>query len=228
MKSLLGIATALSLLVGEVSAHYIFQQISVGGTQYDVWEGIREHTNYNSPVTDLSSSDLICNKDATSGAGTEVIPAKVGDEVVFTLDTAVYHQGPISIFMSKAPGSVQEYDGSDGWRKLKDWGPEIAGQGQTSWPMEQSYSFTLPDCLPDGEYLLRIQSLGIHNPYPAGIPQFYISCAQLSITGGSGDSWEQPVQIPGVFKETDPGYTANIYDPNFTEYVVPGGEVMPC
>lgn len=51
MKSLLGIATALSLLVGEVSAHYIFQQISVGGTQYDVWEGIREHTNYNSPVT---------------------------------------------------------------------------------------------------------------------------------------------------------------------------------
>lgn len=27
--------------------------------------------------------------------------------------------------MSKAPGSVQEYDGSDGWRKLKDWGMVI-------------------------------------------------------------------------------------------------------
>ena len=42
--------------------------------------------------------------------------------------------------------------------------------------------------------------------------QFYISCAQLNITGGTGtlDSWEQPVQIPGVFKATDPGYTANV------------------
>ena len=105
MKFLLGVATALSLLARDASAHYIFQQISVGGTPYGVWEGVREHTNYNSPVTgelarpsgvhwiltcplsDLSSPDLICNKGATSGAGTEVIPAKVGDEVVFTLDT---------------------------------------------------------------------------------------------------------------------------------------------
>ncbi|MBE3044899.1 hypothetical protein IMZ48_20530 [Candidatus Bathyarchaeota archaeon] len=35
----------------------------------------------------------------------------------------------------------------------------------------ESYSFTLPTCLPDGEYLLRIQNIGIHNPYPAGTPQ---------------------------------------------------------
>lgn len=27
--------------------------------------------------------------------------------------------------MSKAPGSVAEYDGSDGWRKLYDWGTVI-------------------------------------------------------------------------------------------------------
>lgn len=25
-------------------------------------------------------------------------------------------------YMSKAPDSVQDYDGSDGWRKLYDWG----------------------------------------------------------------------------------------------------------
>lgn len=35
----------------------------------------------------------------------------------------------------------------------------------------ETYSFTIPDCVPDGEYLLRIQSLAIHNPYPAGTPQ---------------------------------------------------------
>ena len=48
---------------------------------------------------------------------------------------AVYHQGPISIFVSRAPGSVQDYDGSDGWRKLYDWGPTLGANGQSSWPM---------------------------------------------------------------------------------------------
>ncbi|SPO07153.1 related to cellulose binding protein CEL1 [Cephalotrichum gorgonifer] len=228
MKSFLGVAAALTLLAGEASAHYIFQQISVAGKQYGIFEGVRKHTNGNSPVIDLSSSDLACNKGAIASTDTIVLDAKAGDEIVFSLDTAVYHQGPLSIHMSRAPGSVQGYDGSDGWRKLYDIGPSFTG-GQATWPLSQKYSWKLPTCLPDGEYLLRIQNLGIHNPYPAGIPQFYISCAQLKITGGSGsaDSWEQPLQIPGVFKESDPGYTANIYDPNFKSYVVPGGEVNP-
>ncbi|KEZ40637.1 hypothetical protein SAPIO_CDS8559 [Scedosporium apiospermum] len=230
MKSVLGIAAALSLFAYEASAHYIFQQVSVGSQKYGVFEGVRKNTNYNSPVTDLASKDLICNQGGISGASTVVLNAKVGDEITFTTDTAVYHQGPISIYLSRAPGSVQDYDGSDGWRKVYDWGPTLGGNGQSSWPMFNTYKYTLPTCLPDGEYLFRIQSLGIHNPYPAGIPQFYISCAQLNITGGTGtlDSWEQPVQIPGVFKATDPGYTANIYDPNMKTYTVPGGEVMGC
>lgn len=226
MKSLFG-AAALVLLAGEASAHYIFQQVAVGATQHAVWEGVREHTNFNSPVTDLSSKDLVCNKGAISGGSTLVLDAKVGDDITFTTDTAVYHQGPVSIFMSKATGSVQDYDGSGGWRKMFDWGPEGSGQA-SKWPMQQKFTYKLPACIPDGEYLFRIQSLGIHNPYPAGTPQFYISCAQLNITGGSGAAWEQPAQIPGVFKATDPGYIANIYDPSFGNYVVPGGAVMGC
>ena len=51
MKYSFGAAAALSLLAGEASAHYIFQQISVGGIEYGVWEGVRQHTNGNSPVT---------------------------------------------------------------------------------------------------------------------------------------------------------------------------------
>lgn len=37
--------------------------------------------------------------------------------------------------------------------------------------MYLSYTFNLPACIANGEYLLRIQSMGIHNPYPAGDPQ---------------------------------------------------------
>jgi hypothetical protein len=108
--------------------------------------------------------------------------------------------------------------------------PEIRPNGQTKWPLYQKYDGTIPKCLPTGQYLLRIQSLGIHNPWPAGSPQFYISCAQLNVTGGPGSmsvaEWKQPVEIPGIFKQSDSGYTANIYDPTFASYVVPGGEVV--
>lgn len=76
----------------------------------------------------------------------------------------------------------------------------------------ETYEHKIPSCLPNGEYLLRIQSLGIHNPWPAGVPQFYISCAQINVTGSSAPagSFAPTLSIPGVFKETDSGYTANV------------------
>lgn len=115
----------------------------------------------------------------------------------------------MSSYMSKAPGSVSDYDGSGGWFKIQDWGPTFTGGGAT-WKLDDSYTFNIPSCIPDGEYLVRIQSLGIHNPWPAGIPQFYISCAQVRVTGGGNANPSPQVSIPGAFKETDPGYTANV------------------
>lgn len=89
-------AAALSLAVSEVSAHYIFQQLDIGGTKGSVYQYIRKNSNGNSPVTDLSSNDMRCNVGA-SGSGTETVSAKAGDSFTFTLDTPVYHQGPTSM-----------------------------------------------------------------------------------------------------------------------------------
>jgi Auxiliary Activity family 9 (formerly GH61) len=72
------------------------------------------------------------------------------------------------------------------------------------------YTFNLPACIPDGEYLLRIQSLAIHNP--GSTPQWYVSCAQIATTGGGTKDLGPKVAIPGAFKATDPGYTVNIYN----------------
>jgi hypothetical protein len=72
------------------------------------------------------------------------------------------------------------------------------------------YTFPIPACIPSADYLLRIQSLSIHNP--GSTPQWYISCAQLTVTGGGSKDLGPKVAIPGVFKATDPGYTANIYN----------------
>jgi hypothetical protein len=85
-----------------------------------------------------------------------------------------------------------------------------------------TYSVTIPSQIPAGEYLLRIEQLGIHNP--GSPPQFYLSCAQLKVTGGGSGNPSPTVKIPGHVKSTDSGYTANIYN-NFKSYVVPGPKV---
>jgi hypothetical protein len=124
--------------------------------------------------------------------------------------------------MSKAPGKAVEYDGSGPWFKIKDWGPTFNG-GSSSWPMQLSYTYNIPKCIPSGEYLLRIQSLGIHNP--GSTPQFYVTCAQVNVVGGGSASPTPTCQIPGFVKASDPGYTANIYN-NFKSYTVPGPAVV--
>jgi Auxiliary Activity family 9 (formerly GH61) len=92
-------------------------------------------------------------------------------------------------------------------------------------PESESYSARIPSCIPVGDYLLRIQQLGIHNP--GGAPQFYISCAQIRVTGGGNASPNPLVSIPGAFHATDPGYKANIYN-NFHSYTIPGPRVFTC
>jgi hypothetical protein len=202
----------------------IFQYLTVNGVKGAQYQYIRKNTNYNSPVTDLTSTDLRCNQGGLVGAGATATVA-AGSSVTFTADTAVYHQGPISFYLAKAPSTADSFDGSGAvWFKIKDIGPTFSSSGTASWDLSLSYSVTIPASLPSGEYLLRIQSLGIHNPWPAGIPQFYISCAQISVTGGGSGVPGPKVTIPGAFKDTDPGYTANIYT-NFNSYVVPGPAV---
>ena len=200
---------------------------------------MRTNTNYNSPVTDLKSNDLRCNVGASSGGGsTTTVSIAAGSTVTFTADVAVYHQGPVAFYLSKVQ-DANAADGSGDWAKIKEIGPSFSG-GQAKWDMSRelpfcrrlfvhsinpvvvTYSVQLPSCISPGEYLLRIEQLGIHNP--GGAPQFYIGCAQLKVTGGGSGTLSPSVKIPGHVKATDSGYTANIYN-NFKSYVVPGPKV---
>ncbi|KAI1140441.1 glycoside hydrolase family 61 protein [Hypoxylon sp. FL0543] len=224
MKNLVALVATAALAAQGTNAHYIFQSLAKGTAKGVPYEYVRRNTNYNSPVTDLASNDLRCNVGGATGGNTSTLELNAGDQFTFSLDTAVYHQGPISLYMSKAPSTAAEYDGSGDWFKINDWAPQFSG-GQATWTMTDSYSYTIPKCIPSGEYLLRIQSLAIHNP--GAVPQFYISCGQVNVNGGGNASPTPTAKIPGAFKATDPGYTANIYN-NFHSYTVPGPSVFTC
>lgn len=224
MKTVNSLVVALAALTNVASAHYIFQSLTHNKIQYPPYGYIRKNTNYNSPVTDLTSNDLRCNVGGGSGAGTQTLTVKAGDSFSFTADVAVYHQGPTSIYMAKAPSTAAAFDGSGKvWFKILDIGPTFSN-GAATWDLWQTYTYTIPPNVPSGDYLLRIQQLAIHNPYPGGTPQWYIECAQITVTNGGSGTPGPLVSIPGAFSATDPGYTANIYS-NFNNYTVPGPAV---
>jgi len=223
MKGFSVLTAGLLTLSTQVSGHYIFQQLTANNVKNPAYTYIRKNTNNNSPVTDLASNDLRCNVGGATGGSTGTVSLAAGAAISFTADQTVYHQGPVSVYMAKAPGTAASFDGSGNvWFKILDIGPKFPGG---TWDLKQTYTFNLPKCIPSGDYLVRIQSLAIHNP--GSTPQFYISCAQVTINGGGSTDLGPKVAIPGAFKSTDPGYTANIYN-GFTSYTVPGPPVATC
>lgn len=157
MKTISSLA-AILLAVSPAAAHYRWEKLNDNA----VWQYIRESTNDNSPVTDLASNDLRCNVGA-SGTGVNTTSVKAGDSFTFALDIAVYHQGPITAYMSKAPSTAAAYAGDGDWFKIAEQGPVFSGSSAT-WPTAASYTYKLPTCLADGDYLLRMEQLAIHNP----------------------------------------------------------------
>lgn len=65
--------------------------------------------------------------------------------------------------------------------------------------------------MPSGEYLLRIEHIALHGASSVNGAQLYISCAQLSVTGGGSGTPGPLVSFPGAYKNTDPGLKVNIY-----------------
>lgn len=70
---------------------------------------------------------------------------------------------------------------------------------------------TIPKNTPSGDYLLRIEHIALHQASNVNGAQFYISCAQITVTGGGSGSPGPLVSFPGAYKATDPGIKVNIY-----------------
>ena len=85
-------------------------------------------------------------------------------------------------------------------------------------------NFKVPKSVPNGNYLVRVESIALHLAQSPGGAQLYISCAQINLTGG-GDGTPGPlVSIPGAYKANDPGLIWPNSPPR-TSYTAPGPAV---
>ncbi|KAK0611801.1 glycoside hydrolase [Immersiella caudata] len=221
---------AISLLVSAVEAHYIFPSI---GSSAD-WQYVRTTANFqsNGPVTNVNSADIRCYERNRGVGANGVLNVTAGQALPYNAKASISHPGPMAFYIAQVPAgqSAKTWSGEGNvWSKIYQDQPRLGG-GMT-WPSNgaRSVSVTIPKCLKDGEYLLRAEHIGLHSAGSAGGAQFYISCAQISVSGGTGTySPKNLVAFPGAYSASDPGIMINIYYPVPTSYRPPGPAAETC
>ncbi|KAF2106838.1 glycoside hydrolase [Lophiotrema nucula] len=223
---------AALLFAASVQAHYRFPKLIIGDqTDAAEWVHVRQTKNYqtNQGVTDVSSADMRCYQ-MKAGSGTATVAA--GDSLGFAAAASISHFGPVSFYMAKVPDSADintwEANGNV-WFKAGEISA-VPGTGLTSdektWPAykKTSVSFTIPKNVPSGKYLIRVESIALHQAQNVGGAQIYLSCAQVEVTGGGSGTPGPLVPIPGAYKANDPGLIWSYY-PVKTTYTAPGPAV---
>jgi len=84
---------------------------------------------------------------------------------------------------------------------------------------------TIPDSIPDGEYLLRVEHIALHMAMQPNKAQFYLSCSQIEITGGGSAIPAPLVAFPGAYSSNDPGILVNLGSIGPDSYQPPGPAV---
>ncbi|KAF5382565.1 hypothetical protein D9615_002884 [Tricholomella constricta] len=242
MKKACSLAS-LFLLANSVSAHSIFQELWVNGVSQGHLNGIRV-PDYNGPISDVNSNDIICNGGINpyhQPISTSVINVPAGAQVTaewhHTLSSAntgdtsdpidASHKGPILAYLAKVPSATQSSVTGLKWFKVYH-----DGLSSGKWAVDKMISnkgkvtFTIPNCIAAGQYLLRVELIALHGAQSYPGAQFYMECAQLQITGG-GSTSPATVSFPGAYKGSDPGISVNIYN-GITSYTIPGPSVFSC
>ncbi|KAK3695672.1 glyoside hydrolase family 61 protein [Podospora appendiculata] len=234
MKSTL-VATLVALAAKEVAGHALFQQL---------WhaESCVRMPMGNSPITNVASKDMVCNAGTKGVAGKCPVPAggtvtvemhqqpkdrSCGSEAI-----GGAHWGPVQVYLTKV-ADASTADGSTGWFKIfsDSWSKKSGGAvgDDDNWGTRDlnkccgKMDVKIPSDIPSGDYLLRAEALALHTAGQAGGAQFYVSCYQITVSGG-GNASPPLVKIPGIYTSADPGIKINIHAA-VSNYVTPGPAV---
>ncbi|KAF2856826.1 lytic polysaccharide monooxygenase [Plenodomus tracheiphilus IPT5] len=204
--------------------HYTFPSLT--GTSN--WQAVRTTVNQysNAGLSDVTSDQIRCY--TTGNTAPTIQNVAAGSSVGFTASPNIFHPGPLQFYLAKVPTgeTAATWEGKGNvWFKIYAEQATIAN-GQLSWGSlnKGTVSVTIPKNTPSGDYLLRVEHIALHQASNAGGAQFYISCAQIKVTGGGSGSPGPLVSFPGVYSANDPGIKVNIYS-GVKSYTPPGPAV---
>ncbi|KAI4867661.1 glycoside hydrolase family 61 protein [Hypoxylon rubiginosum] len=223
--------TSLLLAATAVQAHYTFPRLVVNGKSEEAdWSATRKTKNADSKTGVLSatSADIRCYA-SQNAANTIEVPA--GATIHYISTQQVNHPGPTQYYLARVPEgkTATTWDGSGSvWFKIHTTMPSMDSNKQVTWPAQNLYitdNTTIPAATPNGEYLLRVEHIALHQAMQAGGAQFYLACTQIKITGGGSGTPGPLVALPGAYKANDPGIQVNLGAIQPNAYIPPGPAV---
>jgi len=134
-------------------------------------------------------------------------------------------------YMKKVTDATSDPGYGSGWFKISEAGYDVS---TTTWATTTLIAdlgiqqIPIPACLANGQYLLRAELIALHGASSQGGAQFYMECAQINVSGGSGSASPATVSLPGAYSATDPGILINIYQTPQPAYTIPGPAVFSC
>ncbi|KAK1964351.1 hypothetical protein LY78DRAFT_659424 [Colletotrichum sublineola] len=238
------VLSAVLGLASSASAHYTFDKLWLNGQKQGGDNTyIRKHQNgymptkfKNIPSGSISpnDADFTCNKGSTPAP--KVLTVKAGDKVALQQAfgaTGIQHPGPAQFYMAPVKDAATDKPAGLDWYKVhqsllcKSGTPEDLRHGLWCSYNEDNIAFTIPDSIPNGQYLVRGEHIGLHGAHD-GQAEFYYSCAQVEVTGNSATSMPGTgVKIPGVYKQADAPVNFSIWGNNKSYNQAPGPDVIP-
>ncbi|EIW81812.1 glycoside hydrolase family 61 protein [Coniophora puteana RWD-64-598 SS2] len=229
--------------VSLVTAHGGVLSYNIAGTTYNGFvpyntpvgqSSIQREWDTYDPIQDPTDSYMSCNTNgANLGSDQLYATAASGSTVIAYWNNPWPHTiGPIMVYMANCNGDCTDATTSDlEWFKIEEAGLISGDQPTGVWGMGEmvndnsSWTTSIPSSLAAGDYFIRHELLAIHQ---SNVPQFYMECAQLKITGSgtASPSSEYLVKFPGAYSMSDPGVDINIYgNSGVTNYTIPGPAV---
>ncbi|KAI0353258.1 hypothetical protein OH77DRAFT_1484071 [Trametes cingulata] len=228
---------ALSAAVPYVAAHGYLAQVSIDGKAY----AGNVPNNYQGPspirlVSDIGPVKGASNPDLNCGLNAQlaelVVPANPGSAVEFQWSGGDHQKwphntGPLMTYLASCGSTTcDKFNGSDAqWFKIDQAGKKPNDDSQ--WVQQDimngdSYTVTLPQNLPPGDYLVRHEIIALHLAVSKGGAEFYPACTQIRVGGNGSGKPSDTVTFPGGYHDDDPG----IFDPDVFDagasYTFPG------
>ncbi|KAJ4348779.1 uncharacterized protein N0V89_010157 [Didymosphaeria variabile] len=216
--------TLLLAAASAVSAHYTLPIVNGA----PAWTAVRQAKNWqnNGFVGDVTSSDIRCNQ---LNPGNETVTVAAGSNVKVNVNPNAYHPGPFQSYLAKVPEGqdVNTWDPTGAvWFRIYAEQPKFGSS--LTWLSAANYDIKIPSCIAPGKYLMRNEQIALHVAQSSGGAQFYLSCAQIEVTGGGSKAATDLVAFPGAYKASDPGILININYPVPTSYTNPGPATFTC
>lgn len=234
-------------LAGTALGHGQVRWFITSDTTYPAADAYASSPDPNSPIRKLNTygpaapftgPDITCGPGGNLAAAV-VAPVQAGSSVTFDWGQwTSSHAGPVMTYIAACPNGCASFKGDSGnvWVKIQqdgfnptrtpNWAEQLIEQGGQQG--HGKWTIQIPSQLPNGEYILRHEILGLHVAYQENGAQFYPNCVQIKITGGGSQSLPAGIALPGAYQPQDPGILVQLYTitPQNPTYTIPGGPIV--